>query len=75
MASSPGERETKSDSDHNELEGIIRQCVREEIDFQWSGRQGMSNILHRTRDLIANATTSVSREFESRRSFCYRHLL
>ncbi len=68
MASSPGERETKSDSDRNELEGIIRQCVREEIDFQRSGRQGTSNILHRTRDLIANATTSVSREFESRRS-------
>jgi hypothetical protein len=67
MASLPGERET-TDSDRNEITGIIRQCVREEIDFQRSGRQGTSNILHRTRDLIANATTSASREFESRRS-------
>ena len=67
MASLPGERET-TDSDRNEITGIIRQCVREEIDFQRSGRQGTSNILHRTRDLIANATISASREFESRRS-------
>jgi hypothetical protein len=67
MASFPGERET-TDSDRNEITGIILQCVREEIHFQRSGRQGTSNILHRTRDLIANATTSASREFESRRS-------
>lgn len=67
MASSSGERETSSDSNRNEITDIIRQCVREEIDFQRSGRQGTSNILHRTRDLIANATTSACREFESRR--------
>ncbi|CAB3983547.1 Hypothetical predicted protein [Paramuricea clavata] len=68
MASLPGEWET-TDSDRNEITtGIIHQCVREEIDFQRCGRQGTSNILHRTRDLIANATTSVSCEFESRRS-------
>jgi hypothetical protein len=36
MASLPGERET-TDSDRNEITGIIRQCVREEIDFQRSG--------------------------------------
>ena len=60
------ERETEIND--TELASIIRQCVREEINFQRSGRQGTSNLLHRTRDLIANATTSVPREFNNWRS-------
>ena len=56
---------SSSSSDRSELAGIICQCVREEIDLQRVGRQETTNILERTRDLIGNATTSVSREFDN----------
>ena len=57
--------ECETDINDSELAGIIRQCVQEKINFQRSGRQGTSNLLHRTQYLTANATTSVPREFNN----------
>ena len=38
----------------NEITDMIRQCVREEIEIQRNvQRNGISSIMHRTRDLIA----------------------
>ena len=62
MASPPS-----PNSGQNEISNMIRQCVREEIDFQRSGRRGTSSVLNRTRELIASASRSACQEFENNR--------
>lgn len=46
----------------DELTQIVRECVRNEIELQRSGRQGNTNLLMRTRELIASSARSASQE-------------
>ena len=39
----------------HDLVNIVRECVRNEIELQRSGREGNANLLARTRDLIASS--------------------
>ncbi len=45
-----------------ELTQLVRECVRSEMELQRSGRQGNTNLLSRTRDLIASSARSASRD-------------
>lgn len=55
-------RSPKETANNKELARIIRQCVREEIDMQRSGRNGNVGLLNRTRELIGNASRSASED-------------
>ena len=55
-------RSPKETANNKELARIIRQCVREEIDMQTSGRNGNVGLLNRTRELIGNASRSASED-------------
>ena len=46
----------------HDLVNIVRECVRNEIELQRSGREGNANLLARTRDLIASSARSASRD-------------
>ena len=45
-----------------ELTQLVRECVRSEMELQRSGRQGNTNLLSRTRDLIASSARSASQD-------------
>jgi hypothetical protein len=54
--------ESRTSLQSDQLTQIVRECVRSEMELQRSGRQGNTNLLSRTRDLIAGSARSASRE-------------